>query len=79
MSEKSTKTETLSINTTICFRTDDDDLVCEFLDDIKELFNEWHKKVQITNMNVAIHDHRIFHDYIRTFEDPSKLSDKDPE
>lgn len=60
MSEKSTDTETLSINFSGTIRTPDTSKFVEFLDDMKELFAEWETKVQITSMNIAVHDSRKF-------------------
>lgn len=63
MSEKLIVKETLSINSTVCLRTDNAKLINQFLDDFKELYAEWQSKVQITSMNIAIHDHRGFSEF----------------
>lgn len=60
MSGRSTVKETLSINCTICARTDDATLLNQFIDDVNELFTEWQNKVQITNLNIAVHDNRKY-------------------
>lgn len=75
MSERSIKTETLSINATICMQTDNDAFVTAFLDDLTELLGEWQTKVQVTNLNVAVHDHRDF-DYF-TKKDLKTLREKE--
>lgn len=60
MSEKSTKTETLSINFSGSMRTTDETLLSQFIDDVKELFVEWQTKTQITSLNIAVHDNREY-------------------
>lgn len=60
MSEKSTPTETLSINFSGSMRTQNELLIAKFIDDIKELFEEWQNTVQITSLNIAVHDNREF-------------------
>lgn len=66
MSEKSTSTETLSINFSGSMRTIDETLLIQFIDDVKELFEEWQSKTQITSLNIAVHDNR---NYIVSEED----------
>lgn len=62
MSERSTKPETLSINFSGSMTTDDPNLFIQFMDDWKELFAEWQGKVQITSLNLAVHDRRAYQD-----------------
>lgn len=60
MSEKLTVTETLSINFSGSMRTPNEALIIKFIDDIKELFAEWQETVQITSLNIAVHDNRKY-------------------
>lgn len=60
MSEKSTKTETLSINFSGSIRTDKGALLSGFIDDMKELLTEWQKIVQVTSLTISVHDNREF-------------------
>ena len=60
MSEKSTVKETLSINFSGSMRTDNECLVSGFIDDMKELLNEWQKIVQVTSLTISVHDNRKF-------------------
>jgi hypothetical protein len=58
MSQNST--DTLSINFTGSMRTNNELLIIKFIDDVKELFAEWQETVQITSLNIAVHDNRNY-------------------
>jgi hypothetical protein len=60
MSERSTEKETLSINFAGTMRTNNECLVSGFIDDMKELLEEWQKIVQVTSLTISVHDNRKF-------------------